>query len=608
MITSYVSSESKFAHWYFQSHKEYQRNKDYMLIRQLGEPLSHHDMQAVFERALLHLKALSPNRDALGMIYVDYGYSYAAIDGKNGLTFVTRQSGFSEKDYWEYDITEQLGYSDEADQQFEPLELFMQWLDDPKDSLELCHEIFRKILKHIAVETLDRLGESVNKSLLIMLPSLPANAKISWELLISSIAKEQCCVIVDNHGAGMELQPNTSTFLYHNFVIDMQQTTLVEVFSQETNGSIHADAYFYDKEYETDTRKLCTVPRLMIQKENQSKESTDTSQASISEVSFRRLPVRIGNIAGVTAFLRSHAAAFREQMFIPLKKGCELPQKIEKITKLFKHYEALSVAYICSQLCAENELSHISLMDMATTCSLLENRKYFQKTNLITRKMKVAFGVIDELPLDMENIPYIPSNYSSVCWKCSAARDKIPDYHTLNKESIDISHITPALQSIVSHYDSCTTEDIASDLYFIMTGGQEEPSAMLTAKVYLLLAEDASFRAVKTSEIVQKPTIETSEQAAVSPSAISTKPSQSSKDSVCTSPAPKPAIRFTATTPAARSHLPIKVHSKAFGSGKITELTTSKQGTMVTILFDSGIKKTFLEKLALQKETFFYEY
>lgn len=512
MISRYVSPEKKFSNWYFGTHQAYKSNHSEMVIRQLGDIADHDRMMTVFQKALLSLQALTPKTASRGIIYVDYGYSYAAVKGKNGLTLVSRQSAFNEVEYWKYDVSEQLGYSEEnsdEDSPLDPLDLFVQWIDDPRDKLELFQDVFRKILKHIVNETLDRLGESCEKALLIMLPSLPAATSADWEKLLSSLTREKCTIIIDNHGAGMELQQEETQFLFHNYVSDGLETTLVEVFTPEPDGRTHADAYFYDKGYETDPRKLLMVEKYITHGGMKKSIPVSSRASEKNEIRSSRLPIRLGTVPGFTAFLRSHPATFRDSMFIPNDSDDVDSPRIRQITELFGPYESLSVAYICAQLCNENDLSGISLMDMASVCELLENKQAFQRTNLFTHKKKTLFGVVDELPLDIEAIQYIPSNYSSVGWKCLADPERIPDYQTLDPDSIEIDNIVPALQSIVAHYAFCSTEDVAADLYYFLKHGQEEPSALLTAKVYLILSKDPSFKAQKTSETVQKPVVDT---------------------------------------------------------------------------------------------------
>ena len=70
----------------------------------------------------------------------------------------------------------------------------------------------------------------------------------------------------------------------------------------------------------------------------------------------------------------------------------------------------------------------------------------------------------------------------------------------------------------------------------------------------------------------------------------------------------KPVLSLGPTTPATLDRLPKKVHSKSFGSGVIIELISAKGATKITILFDNGVKKAFVEKIALQSGTIRYEY
>ena len=151
MISRYVSPEKKFSNWYFGAHQAYKSNHSEMVIRQLGDIADHDRMMTVFQKALLSLQSLTPKTASHGIIYVDYGYSYAAVEGKNGLTLVSRQSAFNEVEYWKYDVSEQLGYSEEnsdEDSPLDPLDLFVQWIDDPRDKLELFQDVFRKILQY----------------------------------------------------------------------------------------------------------------------------------------------------------------------------------------------------------------------------------------------------------------------------------------------------------------------------------------------------------------------------------------------------------------------------------------------------------------------------
>ena len=62
-----------------------------------------------------------------------------------------------------------MGYegNESADAAVDRLDTFVQWIDDPHDKLDLFYDVYRKILRQIVRETLDRMGEAASKSLLI---------------------------------------------------------------------------------------------------------------------------------------------------------------------------------------------------------------------------------------------------------------------------------------------------------------------------------------------------------------------------------------------------------------------------------------------------------
>ena len=95
---------------------------------------------ANLSKMMEQVRIYDPENDAAAVVYIDFGFSYAAVSCKSGFSIITKQSDFDEKSVWPYDVTEQLGYTDdesEVEVFHDPLDSFVQWLSDPRDRIEL---------------------------------------------------------------------------------------------------------------------------------------------------------------------------------------------------------------------------------------------------------------------------------------------------------------------------------------------------------------------------------------------------------------------------------------------------------------------------------------
>lgn len=505
----YISPEEHFVQWYSSTHNS---SRSYA-----SNPMETHDMLTIYEESMLLEKASNAihlfhtnddsSSSSYGMIYVDYGFCFAAVETKQGISLVTKQNNYSEDIYWPYDVSEQIEgtRNDEEDitaSATEQLDTFIQWLRHPGDRLDMAFDVFRTILKRITRETLDRLGESEQKHLIVCLPPYSPLFTVEWESLFSNI-REKCTIHITNHACCHTFNKNERFFDFYRNTYIGDTSYLVEVFETDEHSRFIAEAFAFDKQYNDDIEVL-TQPALLTfsgKKENENASSI-TSSNYIAELA--QMPKSLlFPAAGIAAFLRNHPASFRDMYFT--QEATVFPQNglYPRIAKCYPPNVSFSAAHVCGKMLKVNDTSRIALNDMVTITTLLENPRYFRKTNLQNKKGKSGYGRMDNLDFDASLLPSLPANYPSVAWKCNPGNAELPDYFSI-KKCHSLPDIHTLLMIIASHYDYCTTEDIASDFFYFNSGRDLEPSALLTAKIYLLLLKDDAFKIIKRNELIHE--------------------------------------------------------------------------------------------------------
>lgn len=98
----------------------------------------------------------------------------------------------------------------------------------------------------------------------------------------------------------------------------------------------------------------------------------------------------------------------------------------------------------------------------------------------------------------MDSLFYIPSNYEMIEWELIDKNCKIVEYNELNNSNT----IKEQVLSIVKFYGHPSTQQIAEDLLFIENDDQNiDPSALLIAKIFVLLSSYDELKIVKKKEV-----------------------------------------------------------------------------------------------------------
>ncbi len=163
--------------------------------------------------------------------------------------------------------------------------------------------------------------------------------------------------------------------------------------------------------------------------------------------------------------------------------------------------EAIQVKEICASVLEEENLYNISLGDLVYVANYLEKNKWFKCVSIGTiKEYKLgSHKVLDSL-IDVSNLPGIPSNYNSIVWKLRDSRKRTISIFELNAEKHKTAQI---VESIVRHFDQCTTEMLADELLYIYKAGVNA-SAFFVAKVFLYVSGMDSLVIDSRNEFVQK--------------------------------------------------------------------------------------------------------
>ena len=505
----YISPEEHFIQWYCKTHNSSRKF--------VSNPMETHEMLAVCEEDMLlekasnaihYIQSHKENESAVySMIYVDYGFCFAAVETRQGISLVTRQNNYNEDIIWPYDVSEQIEgtVNDEEEKSAsatEQLDTFLQWLRHPGDRLDMAFDVFRTILKRITRETLDRLGESDQKHLIVCLPPHSPAFSIEWESLFTNI-HEKCMIHITNHAYCRTFNNSERFFNFYRNTFIGETSYIVEVFETDEHGDFTAEAFAFDKRYIDDVEALTQPALLVFEGEKQTDDTAIAANSNyIAELAQMPKPL-LFPAAGIAAFLRNHPASFRDMYF--MQEPVVFPQHgmFPRIASCYPQDVSFSAAHICGKILKVNDTSRIALNDIVTISTLLENPRYFRKTNLQNKKGNAGYGRMDNLEFDGSLLPSLPANYPAVVWKCNTGTTELPDYFSI-KKCRSLPDNRTLLMVIASHYDYCTTEDIASDFFYFHSGRDLEPSALLTAKIYLLLLKDNAFKIIKRNEPIHE--------------------------------------------------------------------------------------------------------
>ena len=175
---------------------------------------------------------------------------------------------------------------------------------------------------------------------------------------------------------------------------------------------------------------------------------------------------------------------------------------LDDIKTILSGNQALQISEIASLLLDEKQLQNISLGDVVFVASLLEKGREFNPVSINTTNFfELGTNKTFAKNVDMNDMPTIPANYATFTWKLKNKVTHPVPYFKLDGKK---HNVTQMIQSIILHYDHCTTEDIATDLLFLQ-GVEKDPSAYYTAKVFMFLTTQDYVMVDSHNEVIQIP-------------------------------------------------------------------------------------------------------
>lgn len=450
-------------------------------------------------------------------IFVAYGYRlYAAMIGKK-VELLTHQDGYIETPVFPFRVDDILDYTSEhnftgneetdnivenEDNEFQKASsILLNWMINPQSNIDILPEIISKMV----VPSIKRIRKSIIGSRSVINILLPPFAKEftsseKYEGDEESKVFDFTQIFQETDFEDMEVN-----FLDYSSLVDIKDNERKYLAIQHNDGK---NEYLIFSVYEKIRgHKEClgsvainTIAQknYILQTFNQNiviekKESLlINDKKKDDEINFEPVENKLPIPSSFSSFLGEHTTSFIDTEYI-LKIGMKTGNKeVDTIISFFENTKSMSVAEICARYVNEQNLYNIALSDMVYIAILLEQHsEIFQQSTLrLSRKDRIVPVQNTEF-VHYQSIllPHLPANFSRIGWKINFMRRlKIIPYQKIGYKL----PLRSIIESVVKHYDDCTTDDVVEEYLFIHTknkkqGVNEVPNAMSAAKMFVEL-------------------------------------------------------------------------------------------------------------------------
>ena len=420
---------------------------------------------------------------------VFYGYRLGAItlNGKNEC--FTRQGGYRDKAILKYDTDDLLEYEIEESDDESSVSRLIQWIIDPESNLEIAESVIRKM----AVPMINNLSKVTPPGkrgcCKLVLPPVSKDIEISdWKSLFGDLAADEMQIDIYNYGQLVNISDDERHYFFIHQTDGESEYVIISAYEliRGHNTCIGSLAFELFSDGTFNDYDLHDFKETTISINNRLKRYEKKEEPKIVNT-WHYVESKYPVSKGLPSFLATKTVSFYREMFRVRDISSMSESRIrEAIKDVFKPNEALQADEVCARLLKENNLYNIALGDMAYVVNALQKNNCFVPV-LIGTKKHYKLGTMSEkvFDADMTKLKSVPANYATITWRLKNPNRTVKPYFYLDRKKNTLNEI---IESIVSHFEHCTTGAVAEELLYIYKNG-EDPSALFAVKVFYYLSK-----------------------------------------------------------------------------------------------------------------------
>ncbi len=426
---------------------------------------------------------------------ISYGYRLGVVRLKGRNECYTRQDGYRENAVYSYNLDGFLDVETDAENPDAGASHIIQWAVNPGSNIDVSDDIVAKMIIPMVKNLCKITPPGKRMECTLIIPPLSKDIEVpDWSSLFSGLLVEDVSLNIVNYGYLLNIHNDERKYIMLYQTDGYQEYLIVSAYElirghNACVGSMAFDISDADHQY-----YLRDIHPSKIRIQNRMNNYVKKKESEVVS-DWDYVDCRYKVTDGFSSFLGKHPASFGREIYKLLDGGvlCE----DNPIASAFEGNESLEVVEVCTRILGENNLYNISLGDLVYVSTILQSDKNFGTVSVKTGKTYML-GTYKKFAssVDLSRLPEIPSNYDMFCWKIRDKKKKIAPYFSLDVSKNDESQI---IESIIDHFDQCTTSRVAEDLLYLYKK-DVEPSAYFVAKVFLVLSQ------METIEIESKNT------------------------------------------------------------------------------------------------------
>ena len=432
------------------------------------------------------------------LIFYGYRLGVTRLKGKNEC--YTKQEGYMDNAIRHYNLDEILDVETEEDNPDAGASHIIKWAINPGSNTDVADVVINKMVVPMVKNLCRTTPPGKKTECTVVMPPISKDIEIQdWAAIFDEVKAKELKINIVNYGQLLKLNDNERIYIIQHqsdgsaeFIIE----AAYEVIRGHNTclGCMAFDVGDYDHQY-----VLQDIKPISLNIDNRVERYVKRPKKK-TVVHWDFLDCKYPVNRGFNSFLGNHGASFGREMYKISSFYGDAYDDISEVRAVFHGSEALSVMEVASRLLQEENLYNIPLGDIVYVANILGKKKNGFKTVSIRTGKVYKLGTYKGFDsfVDTYEMNRIPSNYASFSWKVRDKKKNLIPYFKLSKEEHTEKQI---IESVVDHFDHCTTETVADDLLCLYKDG-EDPSAFFVAKVFMFLSQMESLEIESRNEIV----------------------------------------------------------------------------------------------------------
>lgn len=429
-----------------------------------------------------------------------YGYRLGALKLKGKNECFTRQDGYKDNAIWNYNLDEVLNEETDEDNPCSGISHLIKWIINPGSNTDVSEAVLDKMINPIIKNMCKIIPPGKRSECTIVLPPISMDIEFcDWPSLFIGLKARNIKINIVNYGHLLDLSEDERKYVYIHQSDGINEYVIIAAYELIRGHNTCLGCMAFDVDDADHQYILHDVKNVSLNIDNEHERYEKKEKIEVAnEWNYIKCKYPINN--GFNSFLGNHAVSFIRELYKVNGIKDDAHYNTEIVKAVFRENEALQVFEVCSRMLQEQNLYNISLGDMVYVANILQRDKGFTNVTMSTTK-NYQLGTYNRFAsmVDINKLEEIPANYATFTWRTKDKRKTIVPYFHLDIKKHSEKQI---IESILEHFEHCTTGVIADELLYLYKDGSD-PSAFFAAKVFLQLSQMESLEIESRNENVQ---------------------------------------------------------------------------------------------------------